>query len=136
MKHLPPFLTHQEVYTHYLRQPVVPTLGRHVSINTFNRVWARHFPHVVTPKTKRFSQCDVCSQIKEFQGRNVEVEVKDYNTLEEQYAHRQKYSDRAKYIADLKKNHFMRVSMLLRSWHAVCYNFNPTKRFFARADYD
>lgn len=122
MKHLPPFLTQQEVFTHYLREPVVASLGRHVSLTTFNRVWAKYFPHVVTPKTKRFSQCDVCSQVKEFLGRNVEVEVKDYKTLEEQYAHRQKYSDRAKYIADLKNNHFMRVSILLRSWHILCFS--------------
>ena len=111
MKHLPPFLTHHEVYAHYLRSPPEPTFGRHVSVQTFNRVWAKYFPNVVTPKTKRFSQCDICSQLKEFQGRNVEVEVLEYKTIEEQTAHRKKYSDRAKYIADLRSNHFRRVSI-------------------------
>lgn len=112
MKHLPPFLNHREVYTYYLREPADTTMGRHVSLSTFNRVWAKYFSNVVTPKTKRFSQCDICSQVKEFSGRNIEVEVQSYKTLEEQNAHRQKYSDRAKYIADLKNFHFQRVSTL------------------------
>jgi len=110
MKHLPPFMTHREVYTYYLREPADTTMGRHVSIFTFNRVWAKYFSNVVTPKTKRFSQCDICSQVKEFRGRNIEVEVQKYQTVEEQNAHREKYSDRAKYIADLKNFHFQRVS--------------------------
>lgn len=44
--------------------------------------------------------------------RNVELEVQAYNTVEEQNAHRQQYSDRAKFIADLKNRHFERVSRM------------------------
>lgn len=110
MKHLPPFLTHAEVYKLYLRSPPWSALGRHASLKTFNKVWAKHFSEVVTPKTKRFSQCSTCSQVKEFRCRNIELEVRAYKTADEQNAHRQQYSDRAKFIADLKDRHLMRVS--------------------------
>ena len=126
MKHLPPFMTHREVFSHYLRIPPETTLGRHVSIQSFHRVWAKYFPNVVTPKTKRFSQCDICSQLKEFLGRNIEVEVREYKTIEDQIAHRQKYSDRAKYIADLKNNHFRRVSIHQRLLDSVSLSSSST----------
>lgn len=30
------------------------------SFNTLLLAWKKHFPEVITPKTKRFSKCDIC----------------------------------------------------------------------------